>query len=95
VSWYDLYIHWRLGPAARLVYYAFDNPDAWEADSSSYTITHKPSGLVFWVANEASQFKLYEPVKLDCFNRFERKVLWAKYEQWKVMYLFARMSGLS
>ena len=94
MNWYGRYVYWRLGPAARLVYRAFENPDAWEPDGT-YTITHKPSSLVFWVSNGASHFKVHRPQELDCFTRFERKVLWAKYEQWKTMFLFTKMAGLS
>ena len=93
MNWYDRYVYWRLGPAARLVYLALDNPDVWEADAS-YTIKHKPSGLVFWVCNGASHFRMYKPQEIDCFTKFERKVLWAKYEKWKTMLLFTKMSGL-
>ena len=93
MNWYDRYVYWRLGPAARLVCHAFENPDTW--DSDTYTIKHKPSGLVFWVSNGASHFKLYRPQEIDCFSRFERRVLWAKYEKWKTMLLFTKMAGLS
>ncbi len=93
MSWYDRYVYWRLGPAARLVYRAFDNPDAWEPDKD-YTITHKPSKVVFWVSNGRDHFKVYKPQELECFTKFERKVLWGRYEQWKTMYLFTRMAGM-
>ena len=93
MNWYDRYVYWRLGPAARLVYRAFENPDAWEPDGT-YTIKRKPSGLVFWVSNGASHFKLYRPTEMDCFSGFERKALWRKYEQWKTMLVFTRMAGI-
>lgn len=90
---YDRYVYWRLGPAARLVYKAFENPDAWEIET--HTIMHKPSQLRFWVANDYSHFRLYKPHEIDCFTNFERKVLWSKYEQLKTMYLFVRMAGMN
>lgn len=93
MNWYDRYVYWRLGPAARLVYRALDNPDAW--DINSYTMKHKPSQLEFWAANGVEHFRLYKPQEIDCFTKFERKVLWAKYEQWKTILLFTKMSGLS
>jgi hypothetical protein len=93
VTLYDRYTYWRLGPAARLVYRALDNPDAWEIDS--HTILHKPSQLRFWTSNGASHFKLYKPQEVDCFTKFERKVLWARFEHFKRMFLFVRMAGLS
>lgn len=92
MSWYDRYSYWRLGPAARLVYRAFENPDAWEL--GSHTIMHKPSQLTFWVGSDAGHFRLYKPQEIDCFTNFERKVLWAKYEQLQTMFVFTRMAGL-
>ena len=93
MNWYDRYFYWRLGPAARLVYKAFENPDAWEPNTE-YTITHKPSKIVFWVSNGAQHFRVYKPIEMDCFSGFERKVLWGRYEQWKTMFLFTRMAGM-
>jgi hypothetical protein len=93
VNWYDRYVYWRLGPAARLVYAALDNPDAWEV--GMHTMIHKPSKLQFWVANGAQHFRLYKPDEMQCFNGFERKVLWARIEHMKRMYLFTKMASLS
>lgn len=93
MNWYDRYIYWRLGPAARLVYRAFENPDAWEPERD-FTIIHKPSKVTFWVSNGWQHFRVYKPQEISCFTKFERKVLWAKYEQWKTMFLFTRMAGM-
>lgn len=92
---YDQYVYWRLGPAARLVFHALDNPDAWEMDD--HTMTHTRSGVAFWTGNGISYFKPHLPPMKDvnCFTGFERKVLWRKIEQWKLMVVFARMANLS
>lgn len=90
---YDRYVYWRLGPAARLVYLALENHDAWDCDDG-YTLKHKPSSTLFWVANDWQNFRVYKPKELNCFTKFERKALWAKYEQWKTIYLFTRMAGM-
>jgi hypothetical protein len=93
VNWYDRYVYWRLGPAAKLVYRALDNPDAW--DISSHTMKHIPSKLEFWTANGVDHFKLYKPQEIECFTGFERKVLWRKTEHMKRMFLFVKMARLS
>lgn len=90
---YDQYVYWRLGPAARLVFHALDNPDVWQLDDN--TLMHTRSGVLFWTGNGISHFKLYRPHDINCFTRFERKVLWRKIEQWKLTIVFTRMANLS
>jgi hypothetical protein len=93
MNWYDRYIYWRLGPAARLVYRALDNPDAWEI--GAHVMLHKPSQLAFWVANGVGHFRLHKPQEIECFSGFERRVLWRRIEHMKRMFVFTKLSGLS
>lgn len=90
MNWYDRYIQWRLRPHAKLVYQAMES-DGW--DMSEHTIKHIRSGLRFWVGSGAGNFKLYMP-EIDCFNGFEKRVLFKKHKEVVIMTMFTKMAGL-
>ena len=92
-TWYDRYVFWRLGPAARLAYIALQDPDLWEFDN--YYIAHKRSKMCFWVGSAVNEFKLYKPREADVFNRFETKVLVRAVKNMQRTALFANLGGLS
>lgn len=84
------YIQWRLRPHAKLVYQAMES-GGWEL--SEHTIKHTKSGLRFWIGSGASKFTLYMP-EIDCFNSFEKRVLYKKHKEMIVMTMFTKMAGL-
>lgn len=76
---------------ARPVAWSLRNkPEEWEWRNPGYTIRHKPSGHVFWVANGFGHYYLYNAncrcsTATNCkFQRFQQAVFHRAFRQWRV-----------
>lgn len=68
-----------LSPVGKVIYNSFNNPDEWNTEDSDYTITHRKSGIILWIANGAFFFDGYNEYT-GIFGYFERHIMWSKYK---------------
>lgn len=63
---------------AKKVYDKLKNPELWDFEDSSYTISLKDGDYIMWVANGSWFFDGYNKYK-NTIGLFDRHILWAKY----------------
>lgn len=67
-----------MSAAGKALSKALDSPEDWTSDGK-YTITHRPTGLVFWIANGAWFFDGYRSENTpQCLGLIERHWLYFK-----------------
>lgn len=78
-----------LSPGGQLVYAALQEPANWSKDHE-YTVTHKPSGFTFWVAN--NMFHPYRPTDVpEAFSWIEQRILQRQYRRMQRLSIFQKL----